>query len=90
MLATNGVARDLMDELKRFIETKFGVEARVTVAPFILLLKFSIAVNVSGIEVEIKVDLVVAPYWGDIYEAASHVYRLMTIHANSWADYRTL
>ena len=90
MLDTHGVAKNLMDELKRFISTTFRVEVRATVARFLLLLQFSMRVNEFGVEIEVQVDLVVAPYWSDIYEAADHVSQLMTTHANAWADLRTL
>ena len=90
MLDTHGVAKNLMDELKRFISTTFRVEVRATVARFLLLLQFPIRVNEFGTVVEVQVDLVVAPYWSDIYEAANHVSQLMAIHPNAWADLRTL
>ena len=89
MLDTHGKATDLMDDLKRYIERVFGKSVEnFVIAPGLLLIQFSVEVKKEGVVVE--VDLLVAPYWRDIYQAADCISKVRTRHAENWEIYRTL
>ena len=90
MLDTHGTATRLVDDLKRYIQTEFGRLVKTVIAPGLLLLQFSVEVKKEGVEIEVEVDLLLAPCWRNIGQAIDCIGKVRTHHAENWEIYRTL